>query len=131
MSTRTGGTGSLRRRRAVIDQSVGGQRFPTESALHVRPATGVLEGQPDLGRWRVALSEAARLGSRLHDNTVMQSMASDGRYWIFAQIQQTGRFGLSHAQHEAAGDLTLTRISPTGEERGHMFLNGFGHGVSI
>jgi len=79
----------------------------------------------------VALSEAALLGIRLHDNTVMQSMASDGRYWIFAQIQQTGRFGLSHAQHEAAGDLTLTRISPTGEERGHMFLNGFGHGVSI
>jgi hypothetical protein len=61
----------------------------------------------------------------------MQSMASDGQYWIFAQIQQTGRFGLSHAQHLAAGDLTLTRISPTGEELGHMFLNGFGHGVSI
>jgi hypothetical protein len=34
---------------AVIDQSAGDQRFPIESALHVRPATALLEGQPDFG----------------------------------------------------------------------------------
>ena len=34
---------------AVIDQSAGGQRLPIESALHVRSATALLEGQPDFG----------------------------------------------------------------------------------
>jgi hypothetical protein len=34
---------------AVIDQSAGGQRFPIESALHVRSATASLEGQTDFG----------------------------------------------------------------------------------
>jgi hypothetical protein len=70
-------------------------------------------------------------GVTLHDSTVMQSMAWDGQAWIFAQLQQDGRGGRTAAWHSAHGDLTLTRTGPAGGRLGYMFLDGFGHGVSI
>ncbi|HEY5990761.1 MAG TPA: hypothetical protein VIV12_30850, partial [Streptosporangiaceae bacterium] len=33
--------------------------------------------------------------------------------------------------HESHGGLTLTMVSPGGERLGHMFLRGFGHGISL
>jgi len=66
-------------------------------------------------------------------NTIMQSFAYDdvNKVWIFAQVQQSGRFNKTHAQHSVDGDLTLTKLSKTGAILGYMYLNGFGHGVSI
>jgi len=65
----------------------------------------------------------------LHDSTVMQGLAhvpSGG--WVFSQISQDGRGGHDHAWHLAHGDLTLTRVTATGQITGWMYLQGFGHG---
>jgi hypothetical protein len=65
------------------------------------------------------------VGATLHNFNVSQSMAYDPMYnvWVFAQLHQ--------GHPAAAGDLTLTLLSAAGADIGHMYLNGFGHGVSI
>lgn len=68
----------------------------------------------------------------LHDSTVMQGFAAaPGPSWIFSQLTQDGRAGLTGAQHAARGDITLTRAGPAGKIWGWMFLSGFGHGISV
>lgn len=69
----------------------------------------------------------------LRDTTVMQSFVYDSssRSWIFAQVMGSGRFGLSGAQQSQAGNMTLTKVSPQGKILGYMYLQGFGHGVSM
>jgi hypothetical protein len=69
----------------------------------------------------------------LRDSSVMQSFAYDdlNQVWIFAQVQQSGRFGKTASQHAHDGDLTLTKVSESGAILGYMYLNGFGHGLSI
>jgi hypothetical protein len=69
----------------------------------------------------------------LRDTTIMQSFAYDdvNKVWIFAQVQQSGRFGKTASQHAHDGDLTLTKISQSGAILGYMYLSGFGHGLSI
>lgn len=59
----------------------------------------------------------------LHDPSTQQSIAYDAvnRVWVFAQCSYPG----------AAGDLTLTKVTPTGTVLGYMHLRGFGHGLSI
>jgi len=68
---------------------------------------------------------------RLHDGTVMQGFARIGDRWVFSQVTQAGRAGRRHAWHEAHGNLTLTLVSAAGARLGHMYLRGFGHGISI
>jgi hypothetical protein len=72
-------------------------------------------------------------GVTLRDTTIMQSFVYDdvNKVWIFAQVQQSGRFGKTASQHAHDGDLTLTKISQSGAILGYMYLNGFGHGLSI
>ena len=69
----------------------------------------------------------------LRDTSIMQSFAYDdvNQVWIFAQVQQSGRFGKTASQHAYDGDLTLTKVSQSGAILGYMYLNGFGHGLSI
>lgn len=69
----------------------------------------------------------------LHDSSVMQSFAydSNNKVWIFAQVTSSGRLGETHSKHAADGDLTLTKVSSAGKVLGYMYLNGFGHGLSI
>ena len=70
---------------------------------------------------------------KLHDKTVLQSFTynrADGT-WVFAQVMQDGRFGKSTMRHAKAGDLTLTKVSTSGDALGYMYLLGFGHGLSI
>lgn len=50
--------------------------------------------------------------------------------WIIAQVTQSGRRGLTQAQHGAAGDLTLSHVSG-GKTVSWMYLRGFGHGESV
>lgn len=62
----------------------------------------------------------------LYQQTVMQSFAFDNvnRRLFVAQL----RNGAASAD---AGDLCVTQLDFAGNQIAHMFLNGFGHGVSI
>jgi hypothetical protein len=62
----------------------------------------------------------------LHDQTVMQSFAYDNvnRRLFTAQLK-------NGSGSDAAGDLCITQLDFSGNQLGFMFLEGFGHGVSI
>lgn len=75
----------------------------------------------------------------LHNKTVMQSLAFDntnGRGYV-VQLMAGGQqlpgesAPVSGAARSKAGDLCLTQLDLAGNETGHMFLKGFGHGVQI
>jgi hypothetical protein len=75
----------------------------------------------------------------LHHSTIMQSFAFDEvHHCIYAAQLMEGGVQLadesapvSGGDRSAHGDLCLTRLGPGGDDRGHMFLRGFGHGASI
>lgn len=60
---------------------------------------------------------------------VMQSFAFDMRNQRLFTVQVSDSSG-DH-DPEAAGDLTVTLLDYSGNKHGHMYLRGFGHGVSI
>ncbi|MFJ2823476.1 hypothetical protein ACIO7M_20495 [Streptomyces toxytricini] len=76
---------------------------------------------------------------RLHNSTVMQSFGIDpvtGDVFVLQVVEggltlpgesgpRTGR------QRAYAGDLAVTRLDQAGTITGHMYLRGFGHGVSM
>ncbi|WP_068775871.1 hypothetical protein [Paenibacillus sp. FJAT-26967] len=75
----------------------------------------------------------------LHNGTVMQSFAFDNvnqRIYV-VQLMAGGQqlpgesSPVSGAERDLRGDLTLTQLDMAGNELGHMFLKGFGHGVQI
>jgi len=88
------------------------------------------------------LSEPAKplfLEARLHNNTVQQSFAFDhanGHVYV-VQLMAGGQqlpgeaAPVPGATRALNGDLTLTKLDLAGNELGHMFLKGFGHGVQI
>jgi hypothetical protein len=61
----------------------------------------------------------------LFQQTVMQSFAFDNvnRRLFVAQLR--------NSTADAEGKLCITQLDFSGNQLGHMFLNGFGHGVSI
>ncbi|GLY64722.1 hypothetical protein Atai01_13410 [Amycolatopsis taiwanensis] len=65
-------------------------------------------------------------GKSLYQGTVMQSFTFDNvnRRLFVAQLR-------NGSGSDAAGDLCITQLDFAGNQIGHMFLNGFGHGVSI
>ncbi|NUO58928.1 MAG: Tat pathway signal sequence domain protein [Hamadaea sp.] len=75
----------------------------------------------------------------LHNKTVLQSIAFDNvnRHVYTVQLMAGGQqlageaAPVSGAKRDLAGDLCLTRLDLDGNELGHMFLTGFGHGVQI
>jgi hypothetical protein len=84
----------------------------------------------DLTDSAVALLTNKFLFNQYH---VMQSFAfnnGNGELYV-VQVEGTDALG-SWSQHWANGDLDLTRLSADGNTvLGHMYLEGFGHGVSI
>jgi hypothetical protein len=78
-------------------------------------------------------------GRPLHDATVIQSLAFDNRnrHVYAVQLMAGGRqlpgesAPVSGATRALNGDLCLTRLDLAGNELGHMYLTGFGHGVQI
>ena len=78
-------------------------------------------------------------GRPLHDVTVLQSLAFDNRnrHLYTVQLMGGGRqlpgesAPVSGATRARNGDLCLTRLDLAGNELGHMYLTGFGHGVQI
>ncbi len=60
----------------------------------------------------------------LKEPTVLQSFAFDDVRGHLYVLQVTAR-------GHAAGDLCLNRLDHRGERLGHMYLKGFGHGVSM
>lgn len=79
------------------------------------------------------------LTERLHNKTVLQSLAFDnvnGHVYTVQLVaggqQLPGEEApTSGANRDKAGDLCLTQLDLDGNELGHMFLKGFGHGVQI
>ncbi|SDE56303.1 hypothetical protein SAMN02799630_05474 [Paenibacillus sp. UNCCL117] len=75
----------------------------------------------------------------LHNGTVLQSFAYDNvnRHIYVVQLMAGGQqlpgesAPVSGANRDLNGDLTLTQLDWEGNETGHMFLKGFGHGVQI
>ncbi|MDN4074350.1 hypothetical protein [Fictibacillus terranigra] len=75
----------------------------------------------------------------LHNGTVLQSFAFDNVHKHTYVVQLTaGGIQLpgepapvSGANRSLNGDLTLTKLDSEGNELGHMYLKGFGHGVQI
>ncbi|GIH15791.1 phage baseplate protein [Rugosimonospora africana] len=108
------------------------------AAAHAAP-TGRHGSPPhrpfDLTRPATALFRA----KPLHNNTVLQSFAFDdhNRRLYAVQLMAGGQqlpdepAPVSGATRAANGDLCLTQLDPAGNETGHMFLKGFGHGVQI
>jgi hypothetical protein len=107
------------------------------------PAPGPAAGRPgrpacppfDLTRPATELFRA----KPLHNNTVLQSFAVDDRNQRLYTVQlMAGGQQLpgepapvKGATRAADGDLCLTQLDLAGNETGHMFLKGFGHGVQI
>lgn len=75
----------------------------------------------------------------LHHGTVLQSIGFDNvnRRIYIAQLMQGGirlageSSALSGATRDLHGDLTVTQWDMSGNITGHMYLRGFGHGVSF
>jgi hypothetical protein len=75
----------------------------------------------------------------IQNGTVMQSFAFDNTngYIYTIQVIQGGlqlsgeSAPVSGADREAHGDLVVTKLTLGGSNVGHMWLKGFGHGVSI
>ncbi|WP_405776007.1 signaling protein [Streptomyces sp. NBC_00859] len=75
----------------------------------------------------------------LHQTTVPQSFAFDdsqGDIYAVQLVQGGVRLPgeprrLTSTERDRRGDLCVTRLSAGGRTRGHMFLRGFGHGVSL
>src|SRR5690606_24631996 len=69
----------------------------------------------------------------MHSSSVPQSFAfhpQTGEIFVL-QVESTNEYG-SWKEHNSRGDLSLTHLSPDGSEiLGHMYLRGFGHGVSM
>jgi hypothetical protein len=90
---------------------------------------------PASGRFALDAVPATLLsGARLRDErSVLQSFAfeeGDGQVYLM-QVEGANDAG-THAEHDARGDLVLTRLTlPGGTVTGHMVLRGFGHGVAM
>lgn len=75
----------------------------------------------------------------LHDETIMQSFAFDNinRRVYTVQLMAGGNqlpdedAPVSGGDRAGRGDLCITQLDLDGNERGHMYLPGFGHGVQI
>ncbi len=110
------------------------------AAAYAAPEPAARPGRPtrppfDLSRPATALFRA----KPLHNNTVLQSFAVDDRNQRLYTVQlMAGGQQLpgepapvKGAIRAADGDLCLTQLDLAGNETGHMFLKGFGHGVQI
>ena len=75
----------------------------------------------------------------LYNETIIQSFAFDDRngHLFAVQLMQGGvqlpdePGPVSGSDRSAHGDLCLTKLSLSGDQLGHMYLRGFGHGASI
>lgn len=73
----------------------------------------------------------------LHDGTGPQSIAFDGGQLYALQVMQGGirlpdeKRRLSGRARRLAGDMCVTAFSRSGAAAQHMYLRGFGHGISM
>ncbi|MFI0780550.1 teichoic acid biosynthesis protein C [Streptomyces sp. NPDC021212] len=110
---------------------------PTEA--HAAEAGGAAEAAVG-GRFDLSVPSTQLIREKAaHNDTVMQSFAFDdaGGHLYTIQLMQGGirlsgeSAPVSGADRAARGDMCITRMSLTGSELGHMYVRGFGHGVSI
>ncbi|SDI25207.1 hypothetical protein SAMN05421505_14052 [Sinosporangium album] len=92
-------------------------------------SAGMRGAQATTAQGRFDLSAPASIlhwKKALRDETVLQSFAIDNSNGNIYTVQVK-----NGAASNAAGDLCLTRLNPSGTVTGYMYLLGFGHGVQI
>ncbi|PSK99309.1 hypothetical protein CLV63_10330 [Murinocardiopsis flavida] len=123
--------------RAGAAALAGGTAYAAAGPSHAAPASRTAAPVFDLETAAEPLFTHARLH---HDRTILQSFAFDGadQHCYTVQIVQGGTDlpgdapgDSEYAERNRRGDLTLTRLDADGTRTGHMYLKGFGHGVSI
>lgn len=115
-------TGTTRRR--LLGLGGGLAAAALGSGLSVRPAAASV---PDSPRFDLTQPSYDLFRNKpLSQQTVMQSFTFDNvnRRLFVAQLR-------NGSSSDANGDLCITQLDFAGNQLGHMFLNGFGHGVSI
>ncbi|MER7762617.1 signaling protein [Streptomyces sp. NPDC097619] len=91
------------------------------------------------GEFDIAHGEQFLPPTSLQNKTGPQSFAFDdqNRFLYTLQIVQGGielpgeDEVASTAERRKAGDMCVTRLDYSGKNRGHMYLSGFGHGISF
>lgn len=117
---------------------------PSEAnAAHAALAAADIAGTAEAsagGRFDLSVPSTQLIREKApHNNTVLQSFAFDdanGHLYTIqlmqGGIQLSGESApVSGADRAARGDMCITKLSLTGSELGHMYVRGFGHGVSI
>jgi hypothetical protein len=108
---------------------------PAEAA----PAEAAAEAAPG-GRFDLSVPSTQLIREKAaHHGTVLQSFAFDdvnGHLYTIQLMQGGIRLSgesapVSGADRAARGDMCVTKMSLTGAKLGHMYVRGFGHGVSI
>ncbi|MFD7500561.1 teichoic acid biosynthesis protein C [Streptomyces sp. NPDC059850] len=109
-----------------------------EAAQVAQAETGVAEAAG--GRFDLSVPSTQLIREKApHNNTVLQSFAFDdanGHLYTIQMMQGGLRLSgesapVSGADRAKRGDMCVTKLSLTGTKLGHMYVRGFGHGVSI
>lgn len=126
--TRAPGPPGISRRGLLTAAGLGAAAVAT-GGLGVRPALAAVTKAAVPASQRFDISKESHdlwRNKSLHQKTVMQSFTFDNVNKRLFVAQVRDRSGAN-----AAGDLCVTQLDFAGNEVGHMFLNGFGHAVSI
>ncbi|SCF91204.1 signaling protein [Streptomyces sp. Ncost-T10-10d] len=136
------GTGSHITRRSLLFASCGGAVAVAGSVLlRGTPGVGAGDGKPPAGQAGLFdIDTASKLLplSPLHHVSGPQSISygSDpGEVYALQVVPASVRLPdeerpLGGRTRRLAGDMCVTVLSPSGAETGHMYLRGFGHGIS-
>ncbi|MFF5264446.1 teichoic acid biosynthesis protein C [Actinomadura viridis] len=101
--------------------------FAASGAAAVAPASARAAGLPDSQRFDLTEpSYDLFRHKKLVNTTVQQSFGFDipNKRLFVAQLK-------NGSSSDANGDLAISRLDFSGNLKGHMYLKGFGHGVSI
>lgn len=149
MQTNKYATGRLTRRRFAL--AGGAAAAGALGAFAVRPTEAeaaeaahaeavAAEAAAAGGRFDLSVPSAQLIREKApHNNTVLQSFAFDdvnGHLYTIQLMQGGLRLSgesapVSAPDRAKRGDMCVTRLSLTGAKLGHMYVRGFGHGVSI
>ncbi|AWZ03855.1 MULTISPECIES: signaling protein [unclassified Streptomyces] len=120
---------------AAAGMAVGGLGW----RLRTKSAPPEDDSPPIAGMFDMRTAAEMLAPSPLFNTTGPQSFAFDDSKGLVYTLQgiQGGlqlngeKEPVSSADRKTAGDMCLTRMSSSGQPRGHMYLRGFGHGISF
>ncbi|MEU6862010.1 signaling protein [Streptomyces sp. NPDC046876] len=109
-------------------------------AWALRPGPGEQgDPQPLAGEFDMRTGAQLLAPSPLFNTTGPQSFAFDdtnGQVYVLQTVQSGLQLdgedeARDSGERKSAGDMCLTRLSSSGKTLGHMYLRGFGHGISF